>query len=175
MYEKKIPHLIIARLFTLLILLSAFAACNKATPDEEGVNKPPYYNLDVTLLPVDAKTSRDDLSGGFLKFRQDPDTARIITLDTWLYHLQPNHAYQLQRAADPIATGSCLSTTWLTLGMGLVAQSITTDGKGNGHETLFRNITSVARGTQFWIHFQIVDAVTQATVLTSDCYQYTVR
>jgi hypothetical protein len=40
---------------------------------------------------------------------------------------------------------------------------------------LWRAITSIARGSQFHIHFQIVDGVTMATVLTSDCYDYTVR
>jgi hypothetical protein len=173
--RKKITHLYLARLAMLLLLMFAFFACNKGVPDDEGVNMPPYYNLDVTLLPTMPKTDKEDHGAGFLKFRQDPDTARIITLETWLYHLQPNHSYQLQRAADPIANGSCLSTAWLTLGKGLVAQAIVTDGKGNGHETLFRDVTAIARGSQFWIHFQIVDADTKATVLSSDCYQYTVR
>ena len=68
-----------------------------------------------------------------------------------------------------------MSTAWLTLGLGLVPQAIVTDDKGNGHEDLFRNVSSVARGTQFRIHFQIIDAVTSETVLTSDCTQYTVR
>ena len=151
-----------------------FVACDKDVPDE-GVNTAPFYNLDVTLLPVTAKTNLGDHAGGFLKFRQDQDTARIITLDTWVFNLQPNHAYALQRAVDPITTSTCVSVTWLTLGKGLVAQSIQTDAKGNGEADLFRDITATARGTQFRIHFQIIDLATGETVLASDCFQYTVR
>ncbi len=151
-----------------------FAACDKNMPDE-GVNTAPYYNLDVTLLPVTAKSEFGEHAGGFLKFRQDPDTARIITLDTWVFNLLPNHAYALQRAVDPITTSSCVSTAWLTLGAGLVAQSIQTDARGNGEADLFRAVTAIARGTQFRIHFQIIDLATGETVLASDCFQYTVR
>ncbi len=155
-------------------LLVFFVACDKNMPDE-GVNTAPFYNLDVTLLPVSAKSGFGDHAGGFLKFRQDPDTARIITLDVWVVDLQPNHAYALQRAVDPITSSDCVSTTWLTLGKGLVAQAIQTDAKGNGAADLFRDITGIARGSQFRIHFQIVDLATGETVLASDCFQYTVR
>ena len=139
------------------------------------MNVAPYYNLDVALLPVNTKVDDGKNPEGFIKFRQDPDTARIITLDTWVVNLKPNHAYSLQRAVDPISTADCLSTAWLTLGKGLVAQNIQTDGRGNGVESLFRNVTAVARGTAFRIHFQIIDAVSSEVVLTSGCYQYTVR
>jgi hypothetical protein len=164
----------LTRIFSIVFLISTSIACNKNVPDD-GVNVAPYYNLDVTLFPTTSKTALGELGAGMVKFRQDPDTARIITLDTWVFHLQPNHAYQLQRAVDPISSSTCTSTVWLTLGKGLVPQSIQTDNKGNGHEDLFRNVTAVARGSQFRIHFQIVDAVTMETVLTSDCFQYTVR
>jgi len=160
--------------FLIGFLLIAFGSCNKGEQDE-GVNTAPYYNLDVTLLPVDSKAGFGENGAGFIKFRQDPDTARIITLDTWVFHLQPNHSYSLQRAVDPISSPTCASTSWLTLGLGLVPQAIQTDNKGNGHEELFRNITAVARGTQFRIHFQIIDATSGETVLVSDCTQYTVR
>jgi hypothetical protein len=172
--RKKTLPLIARRLFLILFLISAFVACDKNVP-ENDVNVPPFYNLDITLSPELSKTAPGENGAGFIKFRQDPDTARIITLETWIYHLQPNHAYQLQRAVDPISSSSCSSQVWLTLGKGLVAQAIQTDRQGNGHETLFRDVTGTARGTQFRIHFQIVDAVTMATVLTSDCFQYTVR
>jgi hypothetical protein len=172
--RKKSLHPVMTRLFLITFLISAFVACDKSVP-EDGVNVPPYYNLDATLLPATGKEAIGKNGAGLIKFRQDPDTARIITLDTWLFHLQPNHSYLLQRAVDPIANGSCSSTVWLTLGKGLVPQSIVTDDKGNGHEELFRNITAIARGTQFWIHFQILDEATLMPVLTSDCYQYTVR
>jgi hypothetical protein len=180
---KKIKNLSMKKILLLRVRISIclvaslvvlFVACDKSVPDG-GVNTPPYYNLDVVLSPITAKSGLGDQPGGFLKFRQDPDTARIITLDTWVFHLQPNHAYALQRAVDPISSPDCVSTAWLTLGKGLVPQAINTDAKGDGEADLFRDVTSVARGTQFRIHFQIIDLATGATVLTSDCTQYTVR
>jgi len=56
-----------------------------------------------------------------------------------------------------------------------VPQSILTDDKGKGNEELWRDVSSVPRGSTFDIHFRIVDASTMAVVLTSDCHQYTVR
>lgn len=171
---KKSLLLIMNRISLFAILLFSFIACNKDVSDC-GVNTAPFYNLDVTLLPGTTKTDFGDHAAGFLKFRQDPDTARIITLNTWVFNLQANHSYSLQRAVDPISSTDCTSTTWLTLGKGLVPQTIDTDAKGNGHADLFRDLTAVARGTQFRIHFQIIDATTLETVLTSDCTQFTVR
>lgn len=161
----------IARLAFLALFISAFAACEKSVPGDDS-SQP--YNINVTLRP---EMGKDKPGGGFgfVKFRQDPDTARIITLDTWVVNLLPDHDYQLQRAVNPITDADCTSTTWLTLGEGLVAKSIHTDAHGNGQADLFRDVTTVARGTEFHIHFQIIDAVSLATVLTSDCYQYTVR
>jgi hypothetical protein len=158
-----------------LAISSLFAvnSCKKGIPDD-GVNVPPYYNLDVILDPTNSGHEINK-AGGFIKFRQNPDTARIIDLETWVSNLEHNHGYLLQRAVNPVTDSSCTSIAWLTLGKGLVSQTITTDSKGNGHEDLFRNITSIARGTQFRIHFQIIDATTLETVLESDCYQYTVR
>jgi hypothetical protein len=171
---KRNLSLILARFSMVVCFVVLFYSCDKSVPDD-GVNVAPYYNLDVTFLPVDSKTFQSGEGAGFLKFRQDPDTARIITLDISVFNLEPNHSYQLQRAVDPITATTCESTTWLTLGEGLVPQTINTDAKGNGEADLFRDVTSIARGSQFRIHFQIVDAVTGATVLTSDCFQYTVR
>lgn len=172
---KKILLPLITKMFApIAFTIIFFVACDKNAPDD-GVNTAPYYNLDVTLLPVTTKMEFGAHAAGFLKFRQDKDTARIITLDTWVFDLQPNHSYSLRRAVDPIATSSCVSTSWLTLGKGLVPQTIDTDAKGNGEADLFRDITAIARGAQFRIHFQIVDAATGEIVLNSDCYQYTVR
>jgi hypothetical protein len=50
-----------------------------------------------------------------------------------------------------------------------------TDEKGTGREDLWRDVSALATGATFDIHFQIIDALTSAVVLTSDCYQYTVR
>jgi hypothetical protein len=171
---KKTLLLMKHRIFPFIFLLFSFVACDKNVPDG-GVNVAPFYNLDVTLLPATTKTDLGEHAAGFLKFRQDPDTARIITLETWVFNLLPNHSYSLQRAVDPITSPDCTSTTWLTLGKGLVPQTINTDARGNGHEDLFRDLTGVTRGLQFRIHFQIVDATTLETVLTSDCTQFTVR
>jgi hypothetical protein len=156
-------------LFTLMI--SLFVSCEKSQPVED----PQHFDLDVTFHTENVK-DQSNHGFGFLKFRQDPDTARIITLDTYVFNLLPNHSYLLQRAANPYSdTTTCTNASWLTLGKGLVAQDIPTDNKGNGHETLFRDVTAVARGSAFHIDFQIVDAVTLAPVLSSDCYEYIVR
>jgi hypothetical protein len=163
--------LIAARLSMIIGLMGIFISCNKSVLKDEDLGP---YNIDVTLHTLDSKG--DFNAGyGFIKFRQDPDTARIITLDTWVFNLAPNHDYILERAVNPITDNDCTSTSWLQLGKGLVAQTIHTDFKGDGMENLFRDITSIARGTQFKIHFQIIDASTLATVLVSDCDQYTVR
>lgn len=150
--------------FTALIL--AFSGCIK---DEPTFN--PLYDLNVSLKSVDKGAGT-----GFIKFRQNPDTARVITLDTWVTKLQPNKAYVLQRAVNPITdpTG-CTSTAWLTLGEGLVPKSILTNSQGDGSANLWRDITAIPRGAAFHIRFQVVDAVTLTPVLTSDCYDYTVR
>lgn len=152
----------------ILALSTLLFSCKKEppVPDDSG------FNLNV-VLKGDPKLT--PLGVGYMEFRQDPDTARVIDLNTWVYRLQPNHSYLLQRAVDPIANAGCLSTAWLTLGLGLQPQEIQTNSKGDGHADLWRNISSVARGTQFHIHFQIVDAVTLVPVLNSDCYDYTVR
>ena len=112
---------------------------------------------------------------GLIKFRQDNDPEKIIILDTWVRDLAPNHNYLLQRAVDTNLDGNCTSTSWLTLGRGLVPQAITTAANGTGREILWRNISAAATGATFDIHFRVLDAVTMAVVLTSDCYRYVVR
>ena len=130
----------------------------------------PTFNLEVILRG-------NGNAFGLVKFRQDVDPAKIITLDTWVRDLQPNHSYLLQRAVDPInvVDGNCTSTAWLTLGKGLTPQSITTDADGTGRAELWRDVSAVPSGSKFDIHFRIVDAITMQPVLTSDCYQYFVR
>ncbi|HZG26469.1 MAG TPA: hypothetical protein VEZ17_17900, partial [Chitinophagaceae bacterium] len=83
----------------------------------------------------------------------------------------------LQRAVDAInvVDGNCTSTSWLTLGRGLTAQSILTNANGTGTEVLWRDVSTIATGSTFDIHFQVIDATNMAVVLSSDCYQYTVR
>lgn len=149
------------------VFMIAFSGCKKH--DTYPLN--PLYDLDVRLRGEGKKAG-----AGFIKFRQNPDTARIITLDTWVTNLLPNHPYLLQRAVNPVAdiTG-CSSTAWLTLGEGLQPKSILTNAHGDGNAKLWRDITSIARGTAFHIRFRILDAATLAPVLTSDCFDYTVR
>jgi len=129
---------------------------------------PDPYNLDVILNGAGN-------SEGTIKFRQDPDPEKIVTLDTKVKHLEPNQEYLLQRAVDPIIDGNCTGTGWLTLGLGPTPQSIPTNGGGNGHEELWRDLSAVPSGTVFDIHFRVLDAANSAVVLTSGCYQFTVR
>ena len=175
MRKKILYAILLTTSFSIL-----FFSCLKNPPGETepacsvGHTNPsgPCFNLDVVL-----KGNNKENQLGFIKFRQDPDTARIITLETFIKNLLPNHEYLLQRAVDPanVVDGNCTSTTWLTLGKGLTPQSILTDNHGDGTETLWRDVTAAARGTSFDIHFQIIDATSLEVVLTSDCYQYTVR
>ena len=147
---------------------SSVANGSKALSEDD--DKAPKYNLEVNLYG-------EKSSNGHIHFRQDSDPAKIITLDTKIHHLLPNHEYRLQRAVDPInvVDGNCTSMSWLTLGHGLTPQSILTDDKGNGEEELWRDVTAVPSGSTFDIHFRIIDAVSMEVVLTSDCYQYMVR
>lgn len=152
--------------FTFALLATLFSCKKNISPEDSA------YDLNV-ILKGDPKVSPE--SGGFIEFRQDPDTARIIDLNTIVHHLDPNHAYRLQRATNAVTDPGCSSTAWLTLGLGPVPQDIVTDSKGDGHVDFWRAVTAIPRGTTFHIHFQIIDATTLSPVLTSDCYDYTVR
>ena len=125
----------------------------------------PKFNLEVVL--------RGDNGFGLVKFRQPNDDARIVNLDVWVRDLQPGTEYVLQRAADKTLDGVC-SGSWLTLGRGATPQSITTDDRGTGRESLFRDVSPTPVGTTFDISFRVVNVATSAVVLTSDCYRYTV-
>jgi len=170
-------------LSTVLLLASVILltlSCQKDVsrqeqPQEEiataiGTANNPTFNLEVILRGEDGRL-------GHIKFRQNVDPSKIIVLDTWVRDLEPNHQYLLQRAVDAanVVDGDCTSTSWLTLGKGLTPQSILTDDNGTGSEELWRDVSAVASGSAFDIHFRIVDATTMAVVLTSDCYQYVVR
>src|SRR5919199_7007747 len=137
---------------------SVFALGAQAGPPW-GPETPPF-NLEVIL--------RDVTGGqgfGHVKFRQPNDTDKIVFLDTWVRDLAPNHSYLLQRAVDTVLDGNCTSTAWLTLGKGLVPQTITTDDRGTGRADLFRNLAALPTGSQFDIYFRVIDAVTFAPVL----------
>lgn len=156
-------------------LLAACAGPEVTTPDATqqsplrplaawGPETPPF-NDEIVL--------RGD-GFGLVKFRQPNDGDQIVYLDTWVRGLAPNTAYQLQRAVDPVIDDDCTSSSWLTLGKGTTPQLIVTDSRGTGGEELFRNLEAFAPGTTFDIHFRVIDAVTLAVVLSSDCYQFTV-
>jgi len=160
---------------TLIILSCQKESALQQQPQEEiattiGTANNPTFNLEVILRGEDGRL-------GHVKFRQDADPSKIIMLDTWVRGLEPNHQYLLQRAVDAanVVDGDCTSTSWLTLGKGLTPQSILTDNNGKGSEELWRDVSAIASGSAFDIHFRIVDASTMAVVLTSDCYQYVVR
>jgi hypothetical protein len=112
----------------------------------------PSFNLEVVL--------RGD-GFGLVKFRQPNDAAAIVYLDTWVRGLAPSTEYVLQRAVDPVVDDECTSTAWLTQGRGTEAQSITTDATGTGRQELFRNLAVFPPGTEFDIHFRVVNAVTR--------------
>ncbi len=126
----------------------------------------PHFNLDVVLLGGHAF--------GHLSFRQYHDGAQLVHLGVSVRHLAPNTSYVLQRAVDSM-DGVCTSTAWLTLGKGLTPATIDTDASGAGDAALFRSLAAVAVGTTFDIQFRVLNATTQAVVLTSDCYQFFVR
>jgi hypothetical protein len=160
---KKLNFSFLKVFSVVIIVLFTFISCDKdPQPDQ-------HFNLDVTLW--------GNKSFGYLKFRQNPDAAKIIDLDILVHHLTPNHEYLLQRAVDAInvVDGNCTSTSWLTLGKGLTPQSIKTDNEGNGEEKLWRDVTAIPSGSTFDIHFQVIDAVDQSVALASECYWYKVR
>ncbi len=182
--KKKIFHLTSTLVGVIMIALLT-SSCEKsemvtATPSDleqadlksAGAKAPtpanPNFNLEVILRG-------EDKSFGHVKFRQDNDASKVISLDVWVRDLEPDHDYLLQRAVDTNLDGDCTGTSWLTLGKGLVPQSIRTDDKGTGNEELWRDVSAIATGATFDIHFRVLDAVTSAIVLTSYCYQYTVR
>lgn len=127
----------------------------------------PTFNLEVVL--------RGDAGAfGLVKFRQPNDDVFVVRLDTWVRDLAPNTAYRLQRAVDTVIDDVCTSASgWLTLGQGLMPFAITTDGNGRGRADLWRAVPPVP-GTEFDIHFRVIDDATGAVVLQSECYQYTV-
>ena len=131
----------------------------------------PNFNLEVILRPA-AGGSADGF--GLVKFRQPKDADKIVYLGVWVRNLAPNRSYLLQRAVDTTADDVCTGTNWLTLGQGLAPQAITTDETGTGRADLFRNLAAIPLGTEFDIHFRVIDAMTSAVVLESACYQFRV-
>ena len=162
---KKLLLLTSQALFASFVLL---ALSSSAFAQESGPPwgpETPNFNLEVVLRGE---------GFGLVKFRQPNDEAFIINLDVWLRNMTPNTSYLLQRAVDPVVDDNCTSNAWLTLGKGAVAQSITTDENGMGRESLFRNVAAFPPGTEFDIHFRVIEQATGIVVLTSQCYQFTI-
>ena len=161
------------RRFGILVVMAAAAMA--VAPAVSGGSSwgpaTPNFNLEGILRPA---AGGPDNGFGLVKFRQPKDADKIVYLDVWVRDLAPNHSYVLQRATDAIVNDDCTGTNWLTLGQGLVPQAITTDEAGTGRADLFRNLAAVPLGTEFDIHFRVIDAVTSAVVLESACYQFTV-
>ena len=164
-----------------VISIFIFSACNKESSaqqkEQEIFAASSISNAETPPFNIEAVLRGEGNRFGHIKFRQDNDAAKIVILETWVRDLEPNHEYLLQRAVDPInvVDGNCTSTIWLTLGKGLTPQSILTDDKGIGKEELWRDVSAVAAGSRFDIHFQVIDAVSLVVVLNSDCYEYVVR
>ena len=156
------------KLFALLVTLTVAPAAAAVADDDAR------FNLNVPLRPAGAGHGADD-GGGFVKFRQPKDAAKVVYLDVRVRHLAPSHGYYLQRATDPEVNDDCTGTNWLTLGHGLTPVAITTDRKGNGSAALFRDLSAIPTGAQFDIHFRVIDAASSAVVLESGCYQFAVR
>ncbi len=148
-------------------LAAAAASSASISASSWGPETPPF-NDEVILRDATG-------NGGFghVKFRQPNDADRIVNLDTWVRDLAPNAAYRLQRATDTAINDDCTGTNWLTLGIGSVPQSITTDSRGTGRAALFRNLAAFPVGSTFDIHFRVIDA-SGAVVLESTCYQFVV-
>jgi hypothetical protein len=125
----------------------------------------PNFNIEVVLRGE---------GFGLVKFRQPNDDQKLIYLDTWVRDLAPNSEYLLERAVDVAIDDDCTGTAWLTLGRGAQPQSIATDASGTGRAELFRDLSAVASGAEFDIHFRVIDAVTRTLVLESGCYQFRV-
>ena len=164
------------KFFTLLIALTTLAAVTTVAAQADSGSPPwgpatPNFNLQVILRPVEGAT---DTGFGLVKFRQPKDAEKVVYLDVWVRDLAPSHSYLLQRAVDTNVNDDCSGTNWLTLGQGLVPQAITTDETGTGRANLFRSLASIPLGTEFDIHFRVIDAATSAVVLESACYQYRV-
>ena len=155
---------------SFVVVVAALTLIAAPAPALAGPARP-NANLEVILRPV---VGGPDSGFGLVKFRQPKDADKIVYLQVRVRDLAPSHGYYLQRATDSIVDDDCTGTNWLTLGQGPIPQAIMTNDRGTGREFLFRDLAAAPTGTQFDIHFQVIDAVTGVPVLASGCYQFTV-
>jgi len=106
---------------------------------------------------------------GLVKFRQPKDADVIAYLNIWVRDLAPGR-YLVQRAVDPVVNDVCAGTNWTMPTLG----AVTTDLSGTGRVQLTRSLAAIRLGTEFDIHFRVIDAATSAVVLQSGCYQFVV-
>src|SRR2546421_6144331 len=148
--------------YCIILAATALAACapdgsNPVAPNlaisasTSGPATPPFNN-EIILRDVTG-------AGGFghVKFRQPKDDNLIVYLDTWVRDLAPSASYRLQRAVDTNINDDCTGTAWLTLGQGLTPQAIVTDERGTGRAALSRILSASSLGTEFDIHFRVID------------------
>jgi hypothetical protein len=146
---------------------SSLGSDGTATVGLQSDRAQPPFNLEAIL--------RGD-GFGLVKFRQTKDsTQNVIDLDVWVRDLLPGTNYSLQRAVDTTLDGICTGTNWLTLGQGLTPQPIVTDDSGSGRASLWRDLSSLAPGTAFDIHFRLIQNETTNVPLQSDCYRFVIR
>lgn len=153
-----------------LVLTLTILACSETPPAGPAADpelqawgpETPNFNLEVVL---------EGAGFGLVRFRQPNDAEFVVHLDTWVKGLAPNTAYRLQRAVDPVINDVCTSTDWLTLGQGLTPYAIVTDDRGTATAELWRGVPALP-GSEFDIHFRVIDNATGAVVLQSRCYQY---
>jgi hypothetical protein len=154
------------RLVMLFVLLAALTAAGTGWADgNEG------RNFKAVLLPA---PGGPEGGVGKVKFRQPRDELQIVELGVRVRRLLPDQSYYLQRATDAVVDGDCTGTNWLTLGHGLDPATIDTNDRGKGRAELSRDLSAVPEGSRFDIRFRVTDAVTNAVVLQSPCYQFTV-
>jgi len=145
---------------------SSGSSASRVNAGSLGAEQPPF-NLQAILRGE---------GFGLVKFRQVIDDAQnIIDLDVWVRGLQPDSSYSLQRATDTTLDDVCTGANWLTLGQGPAPQPIVTDGEGTGRASLWRDLSLLAPGTAFDIHFRVIQNGTALVALQSDCYRFVVR
>lgn len=164
------------RLIRVMAALGALTAVAAAAAQAD-VGPPwgpetPNFNVEAILRPA---AGGPEGGFGLVRFRQPNDAAKIVELGVWLRGLAPSSDYRLQRATDTNLDGVCTGVNWLTLGQGTdpTTTTITTDDGGTARADLFRDLMAIPLGTEFDIHFRVIDAAS-AVVLESGCYQFVV-
>ena len=140
---------------------------DRALPDVRDGLKPSQRRILVAMNDLNLAPNRKPLKcakiAGDTSGNYHPHGEAVIYLDTWVRDLAPNTSYLLQRAVDTTIDGDCTSTSWLTLGKGLTPQAITTGDRGTGREALFRSVAAFPVGSEFDIHFRVIDEATGKT------------